>query len=181
MGMDNETGRSGVRAVRKWHLFTILIVLVIGMCLVSGCISRPKASGVAGTPVIPAGPGPVTTVITITPRMGTPAPAAPVIRHTVTGGFWCRDNLMTVGTALTSVRECYQFFPDGTYKWGYSPGWPMGKSPGCPGDPAAECEYSVNAKGQYEVQGGYAFTLYGDTLTNPRDNPPFVWSSAGIP
>jgi hypothetical protein len=167
--------------LRKWHLVTIFIVVVIGMCLMSGCISRPVSSGTVGTPAVPAGRGPITPGITILTTMGTPAPAIPIIQHAITDGFWCRDNLMTVGTALTGVRECYRFFPDGTYTWGYSPGWPMGKSPGCPGDPKVKCSYSVSPKGQYEVQGGYALTLSGDTLTNPRDNPPFMWSSAGIP
>jgi len=167
--------------MRKWIILTIFIVLVTGMCLMSGCIRRPVSSGVAGDPAMPAGPRSTTPVIMIITTMETPAPDIPLIQHKITDGFWCRDNSMNVGTALTNVRECYQFFPDGTYKWGYSPGWPMGKSPRCSGDPNAKCEYSVNPEGRYEVQGGYAFTLSGDTLTNPRDNPPFIWSSTGIP
>jgi hypothetical protein len=88
---------------------------------------------------------------------------------------------MNIGKAPTAVTECYQFFPDMTYKWGYSPGRPMGKSLSCSGDPSAKCVYAFNAKGQYEVEGGYAYTLSGDTLIDPHNPPYFTRSSTGIP
>jgi hypothetical protein len=87
---------------------------------------------------------------------------------------------MNIGKAPTNVRECYQFFSDGTFNWGYSPGRIMGKSPSC-WSPNVKCEYSLNAKGQYEVQGGYIYTLSGDILIDPHDPPYFARSSTGIP
>lgn len=124
----------------------------------------------------------ITPAITIITTIRTPTPTPiPTIKHKITDGFWCRQTSVNIDKALTAVVECYQFFSDGTYKWGYSPGWAMGKSPSCSGDPNVKCEYSINSKGQYEIQGGSTFTLSGDTLTNPHDNPPFILSSTGIP
>jgi hypothetical protein len=119
-----------------------------------------------------------TTITTI--RTPTPTPI-PTIQHKITDGFWCRDTTPVINNVITHVRECYQFFSDGTYKWGYYPGWAMGKSLSCSGDPNAKCEYSFNSKGQYEVEGGQAFILSGDTLNNPHDYPSFEWSPTGIP
>ena len=119
-----------------------------------------------------------TTITTI--QTPTPTPI-PTIQHKITDGFWCRDTTPVINNVITHVRECYQFFSDGTYKWGYYPGWAMGKSLSCSGDPNVKCEYSFNSKGQYEVEGGQAFILSGDTLNNPHDYPAFEWSSTGIP
>lgn len=96
----------------------------------------------------------------------------PTIQHKITDGYWCRY--------ITNARECFQFFSDGTYAWGYSPGGAMGKSLSCPGDLNAKCEYSFNSKGQYEIQGGRAFILSGDTLFDPHDYPSYEWSLKGI-
>jgi hypothetical protein len=120
----------------------------------------------------------ITRVVTPIP---TPAPTPiPTIQRKITDGFWCRDTTINIGKAPTNVRECYQFLSDGTFKWGYSPGYPMGKSPSC-WSPNVKCEYSLNANGKYEVQGGYFYTLSGDTLIDPHNPPYFKWSSTGIP
>lgn len=112
----------------------------------------------------------------------TPIPSPiPNTQHEITDGFWCRDTTINIGTAPTGVKECYKFLSDGTYKWGYSPGWPMGKSLSCSGDPNAKCVYSLNSNGKYEVQGGYFYTLSGNTLIDSHDPPYFKWSSTGIP
>jgi hypothetical protein len=105
----------------------------------------------------------------------------PTIQPKITDGFWCRDKTINIGKTPTDVKECYQFFSDGTYKWGYSPGRPMGKSLSCSGDPTAKCEYSFNSKDQYEVEGGYSYRLADDKLVDPLDPPFFRWSSTGIP
>jgi hypothetical protein len=88
---------------------------------------------------------------------------------------------MNIGKAPTDVKECYQFFPDGTYKWGYSPGWPMGKSLSCSGSADAKCVYSLNPNGKIEVQGGYSYTVSGDALIDPHDPPYFIRTASGIP
>jgi len=105
----------------------------------------------------------------------------PVISRNVTDGFWCRETTMNIGKAPTDVKECYQFFPDGTYKWGYAPGWPMGKSLSCSGSADAKCVYSLNPNGKIEVQGGYSYTLSGDALIDPHDPPYFIRTATGIP
>jgi TM2 domain-containing membrane protein YozV len=121
-------------------------------------------------------------VKTPVPTIRTPYPTPiPTIRHAITEGFWCRKTSINIGKALTDVEECYQFFPDGTFKYGYSPGWPMGKSPSCSGEWGAKCTYSINPSGKYEVQGGYIFTLSGDQLIDPHNAPYYRWSPNGIP
>jgi hypothetical protein len=170
--------------MKNLQIIGVLTFLIIGTILMSGC-TNPGSTSM--TPV--ATPTPqivyVTVLVTQTPPPTvaiTPAPTPiPAIQHNFTNGFWCRDKTINIGKAPTEVTECYQFFSDGTYKWGYSPGRPMGKSQSCSGDPNIKCEYSINSRGQYEVEGGYAFILSGDTLIDPHDPPYFKWSSTGIP
>ena len=169
---------------RLWHMRPIIAISLIFLLVLSlasaGCGTATKAPStqVTTTP-LPATPRELSTSIpTPTP---TPTPIPLVQKPTITDGFWCRDTTMNIGKAPTAVTECYQFFPDMTYKWGYSPGRPMGKSLSCSGDPSAKCVYAFNAKGQYEVEGGYAYTLSGDTLIDPHNPPYFTRSSTGIP
>lgn len=124
----------------------------------------------------------ITRVITpIRTPIQTPIPTPiPVIQHKISDGYWCRDTTMNLGKAPTDVKECYQFFADGTFKWGYFPGYPMGKSPSC-WSPNVRCEYKLNSRGQYEVQGGYTYTLSDNMLVDPHDPPYFKWSSTGVP
>ncbi|MDD1683456.1 MAG: zinc ribbon domain-containing protein [Methanoregula sp.] len=176
----------GVSSVLKVIFMVLIIGAVVGVLYVLGT---------AGSALIPA-PSPAAAVPTTaqpvsaagnyaTPdlvRVVTSAPAsAPTTDSKLTDGYWCRNSRINVGKAPADVIECYQFFPDGTYKWGYSPGWPMGKSPACPGSPDIKCTYSLNWKGQIEVAGGLYFTVSGDTLVNPRDPPYFTRTAAGIP
>jgi hypothetical protein len=122
---------------------------------------------------------PVETIVTTIPPPD-PTPV-PIPYHGITDGFWCRETTMNIGKAPTEVTECFRFFPDGTYKWGYSPGWAMGKSPSCSGAANAKCVYTVSPDGKIEVEGGYVYTMYGDTLVDPHNPPYFKWSSTGIP
>lgn len=117
-----------------------------------------------------------TTITTIRTPTTTPIPP---IQHKITDGFWCRDTTPVIDKVITKVRECYQFFPDGTYKWGS--GGVMGKSLSCSGDPNAKCEYSLNSKGQYEVEGGKAFILSEDRIYNIYDSTAFEWTPTGVP
>ena len=107
-------------------------------------------------------------------------PTVQRIYHKITDGFWCRETTKNIGKAPTEVRECYQFLSDGTFRWGYSPGYLMGKSPSC-WAPNVECEYSILSNGRYEVQGGYIYTLSENILIDPMDPPYFLWSPSGIP
>ena len=119
---------------------------------------------------------------TTVPVIRTPAPTPiPTIQHKITDGFWCRKTTINIGKAPTDINECYQFSSDGTFRWGYSPGWPMGKSPSCSGEAGAKCTYSLNSAGKYEVQGGYIFTLSGDSLIDVHNPPYYRWSATGIP
>jgi len=164
--------------------FLLFIVLLVAVLVTSGCVEEKPIPDVTPTPQIiyvTVLVTPDTPVTTVTPvSMVTLIPDTPAERK-ITDGYWCRDTTMNIGTAPTKVTECYQFFPDGTYKWGYSPGWPMGKSRSCSGDPNVKCTYTFNAKSQYEVQGGYSYTLSGDSLIDAHDPPYFSWSALGIP
>jgi hypothetical protein len=162
----------------KYLLFILILVTALGT---AGCVENTGNGGIspAGTTTVPLTPPAI-----ITPATTFQLPELTLVPHAerrITDGFWCRDTTMNIRKAPTAVRECYQFFPDGTYKWGYNPGWPMGKSPSCSGDPAAKCQYLFNAKGQYEVEGGYSYTLSGTALIDPHDPPYLLWSSTGIP
>jgi hypothetical protein len=163
--------------------YLLFLVLLVTLLITAGCTGGNQKSAVTSTqtaaPATPTPATPPTTVITTTPTPS-PTPVVPAERK-ITDGYWCRDTTMNLGKAPTGVRECYQFFSDGTYKWGYAPGHAMGKSPSCPGEMTAKCEYFINAKGHYEVQGGYSYVLSGDTLNDPHDPPYFRWSPAGIP
>lgn len=163
----------------------VIVFLCVVFVFTTGCTSQTAPT--TSTPVSKTTtPVPVTTTLLpptteppTTMQTATPTPI-PTIRDKITDGFWCRDTTINIGKASTSVRECYQFFSDGTFKWGYTPGYPMGKSPSC-WAPNVQCTYSLNAKGQYEVSGGYSYTLSGDTLIDPHNPPYFKRSSTGIP
>jgi len=162
----------------KYLLFMVLFIVLL---TTAGCTGGNPNSAATQTPVhttvhVPSAP--TTTKPTTTAPAPTPTPLA---QRQITDGFWCRDITINIGKAPTDVRECYQFFTDGTYKWGYSPGRPMGKSLSCSGSPDAKCAYSLNANGQYEVEGGYSYNVSGDELIDPHDPPYYIWSSTGIP
>jgi hypothetical protein len=166
--------------------YILLVFLLVAVLVTAGCANKTTNTGVVPSPAttgvpasaIPSTPPP-TTVITTTQ---TPAPTPePVRERQVTDGFWCRETTINIGKAPTDVTECYQFFDDGTYKWGYSPGQLMGKSPSCSGASGEKCRYSLNAKGKYEVEGGYSYTLSGDYLIDTHDPPYFIWREKGIP
>lgn len=169
----------------KTYSGLVVVLLCVAFFFTIGCTSQTAPTGSAP---VPATTTPVTVATTLLPSttvpattMQTPTPTPiPTIRDKITDGFWCRDTTMNIGKAPTNVRECYQFLSDGTFKWGYSPGYLLGKSPSC-WSPNVKCEYSLNAKGQYEVAGGYFFTLSGDTLIDPHNPPYFTRSSTGIP
>jgi len=164
--------------------YLLFIVLLVAILVTAGCTEQKPIPAVTPTPklvyvtVFVTPTAPVTTVTPVS--MVTLVPATPAERK-ITDGYWCRDTTINIGTASTKVRECYQFFPDRTYKWGFSPGWPMGKSRSCSGDPGVKCTYFLNGRGQYEVQGGYMYTLTGDSLIDPHDPPYFTYSAWGIP
>ena len=160
-----------------------LTILIIGTLLISGCTNtgstsaKPVATPTAQIVYVTV---PVTSIPTPTVAITrAPTPVTTIQEHNFTNGFWCRYKTLNIGKAPTDVRECYQFFSDGTFEYGYSPGKPMGKSQSCSGDPNAKCTYSINPAGQYELEGGYTFILSGDTLTDPHDPPYFTWSSTG--
>jgi len=161
--------------------YLLLILFLVTALVTSGCIENTETDGTSPARTITV---PLTTPAIITPVTTFQLPEltpVPYAERTITDGFWCRDTTMNIRKAPTNVRECYRFFPDGTYTWGYTPGWPMGKSPSCSGDPGAKCQYTFNARGQYEVEGGYMYTLSGNALIDPHNPPYLLWSSAGIP
>jgi hypothetical protein len=174
---DNIYRQSDERGIMNYLLFILVLVTAL---VATGCVNSNQYTGTPAqpTPLNLSTPAITTAVTTIQTPAPTPVPLA---ERKITDGFWCRDTTMNRGKAPTDVKECYQFFSDGTYKWGYSPGWAMGKSLSCSGAQDAKCEYSFNAKGYYEVQGGYSYTLSGDTLIDPHDPPYFQWTPAGIP
>jgi hypothetical protein len=164
--------------------YLLFIVLLVAVLVTAGCTGEnptPTVTPTSQTVSVTVLVTPTAPVTTVTPVMFvTVVPDTPAERK-ITDGYWCRDTTMNIGTASTKVTECYRFFPDGTYKWGYSPGWPMGKSRSCSADPTVKCTYIFNAKGMYEVQGGYSYTLTGDSLIDAHDPPYFLWSEKGIP
>ena len=162
-------------------IVTLSLIFFLVLSLTSaGCGTATKAPPAPITTTsLPPSPQEVPTSIPTPTPLPTPLPTEQ--KPTITDGFWCRDTTVNIGKAPTSVKECYQFFPDMTYTWGYNPGRPMGKSTSCSGDPAAKCVYFVNGKGQYEIEGGYAFILSGDTLIDPHNPPYYTRSSIGIP
>lgn len=163
----------------------VIVLLCVAVVLTTGCTSQTTPTGSTSVSKTST-PVPVTTALlttaTVQPTtMQTHAPTPPpIIQDKITDGFWCRDTTMNIGKAPTNVRECYQFLTDGTFRWGYSPGYPMGRSPSC-WSPDVQCTYFLNSKGQYEVSGGYSYTLTGDTLIDPHDPPYFTRSLTGIP
>jgi hypothetical protein len=161
--------------------YLILTLVLVTALVTMGCVNTNQApvTTPARTTALPVST-PVITPVMTTVQTTEPTPELPTERK-ITDGFWCRDATRNIGKDPTDVRECYQFFTDGTYQWGFSPGRPMGKSLSCSGDPQAKCVYSIAANGQYEVQGGYFYTLSGDALIDPHDPPYFMWSSTGIP
>jgi hypothetical protein len=161
------------------------VLLCVGIVFTMGCINQTTPTGSPSVSEtiwsVPVTTTLLSPTITQSITIQTPAPTPiPIVRDKITDGFWCRDTTMNLGKAPTNVRECYQFFTDGTFKWGYSPGYPMGKLPSC-WSPDVNCTYSLNAKGQYEISGGYSYTLSGDILVDPHNQPCFSRSSTGIP
>jgi hypothetical protein len=161
----------------RYFLFIVLLMVVFA----TGCTGGNQKPAATAAPVhttVPAASAPATTIPVTHVPASTPAP---VLARQITDGFWCRYTTVNIGKDPNDITECYQFFPDMTYKWGYSPGKPMGKSPSCSGAPGAKCVYTLNANGKYEVEGGYSYTLSGDALIDPHDPPYFLYSSTGIP
>ena len=178
------------------NLFAALfIVAIVGPLFLSGLALEADSSvSIQNQTEPPTVRGSVPLITVLTTRQ-TPTPlsttiktirtsaqiASPTIPHKITDGFWCRDTTRNIDKVRTDIKECYKFFPDMTYQWGFSPGWPMGISQSCSIAPNGRCSYSINPKGQYEVGGGYWFLLYGDTFIDPHDPPYYTWSSTGIP
>lgn len=163
--------------------YILCIVCLVAVLVTAGCTGGNQAPAVTPTPQIVYVTVLVTPTEPVTAETTTTAPPAAntAAERKITDGYWCRDTTMNIGTAPTEIIECYQFFPDMTYKWGFSPGWPMGKSLSCSGDPSVKCTYVLNGKGLYEVEGGYSYILSGDSLIDPHDPPYFTWSATGIP
>jgi hypothetical protein len=169
----------------KMHSVLVTVLICATFVFTCGCTGQTAPSG---SPPVSETPTRVVVTTTVLPpatalptTIQTPAPTPlPAKQDKITDGFWCRDTTRNIGKASTSVRECYKFFPDGTFAWGYSPGKVMGKSPSC-WAPDVNCTYSLTANGQYEISGGYFFTLSGDFLVDPHDQPYFSRSFTGIP
>jgi hypothetical protein len=127
-----------------------------------------QPAGIQGnSPIIP-----VTTIPTPTPS----------IQHQITDGYWCRDTTMNNNGVNTNVKDCFQFFPDGTLARGFYPVESMTKYCTNINNVISNClKWSINSQGQYIVPGNYVFTLNDNTLTSAGDYPPFTWSSQGIP
>lgn len=165
----------------------LVIVLLVVFLFAAGCGNKSQDTVVTPSevttkvPVKASTKEPQTTKTVITKTQTTAPTPVKIIEPNITGGFWCRDTTINIEKASTRVTECFQFFDDGTYKWGYSPGKPMGKSPSCSGAPNEKCKYSLNAQGKYEVEGGYSYKLDGVYLIDPHDPPYFIWTETGIP
>jgi TM2 domain-containing membrane protein YozV len=160
------------------------IIFVFFLAMIAATLSTIMH---AGSPTVysnsPSTAHPVYAIPTATyvPVIRTPYPTpVPTIQRRITDGYWCRATTVNIGKDPTDVKECYQFLSDGTFKWGYSPGWPMGKSASCFGE-NMKCAYSLNPAGKYEVQGGYIFTLSGDSLIDAHNPPYYRWTTTGIP
>jgi hypothetical protein len=169
--------------MRKIAIFSLLLLLVI-ILVSSGCSAPsgqnpPAQTSPPMTPTITPIATPVPTTIPTTIATPVPPPATPAERK-ITDGYWCRKTTINIGNAPTEITECYQFLPDGTFRWGYTPGQPMGKSLSCQA-PNVQCEYTLNADGRYEVKGGYLYKLSGDQLVDPHDPPYFTYTATGIP
>jgi hypothetical protein len=164
----------------------LIICLLVAVLITAGCGNKTQDTAAQSpekattVPVSTLPPTPPPTTIITTPPATTPAPALPLQRK-ITDGYWCRDTTINIGKAPTNVKECYQFFEDGTFKWGYSPGMTMGRSPSCSAEMNAKCTYVLGPNGKYEVQGGYQYTLSGDALIDPHDPPYFIYTATGIP
>jgi hypothetical protein len=166
----------------KTHAGFILLLLCALFIFTTGCTSQTAPSGSTNVPETTA-PVRVTTplVTPAPPTLQTPEPTpVPAPWENLTNGFWCRNTTVNIGKVSTDVRQCYQFLPDGTFRWGYDPGYPMGRSPSCR-SPDIRCEYAQTADGRYEVQGGYFYTLSENALIDPHDPPYYIWSATGIP
>jgi hypothetical protein len=166
--------------------YLLLLFLLAAVLLTAGCgntnkdtgaVPSPATSGIP-VPTLPPTSPPAAVITTTAPPA--PTQALPVQRE-ITDGYWCRDTTMNIGKAPTNVKECYQFFEDGTYKWGYSPGKLMGRSPSCSAEYNAKCRYVLGSNGKYEVEGGYSYKLSGDELVDPHDPPYFIYTGTGIP
>jgi hypothetical protein len=174
----------------KYHLVTLFLVALLitaAGCANKGDTGSDPSNTISKTPTMTKTPVPAkttavkTTKTVITKNQTTVPTPVVTIQANLTEGFWCRDTTVNIGKAPTEVTECYQFFDDGTYKWGYSPGKAMGKSASCSQAPSEPCRYSLNANGKYEVEGGYSYKLVGVNLIDPHDPPYFVWTTTGIP
>lgn len=166
--------------------FLSCLLAIAVLTVMAGCITiNPNGAGSAATTRATVQKTPAKTPVPVTTTaatvLATVPTAVPVTEHAITDGFWCRERYLNIGKAPTSVRECYRFFDDGTYLYGYDPGKPMGKSASCSGDPKAKCGYFITDTGLYELAGGYFFTKSGDLLIDPHDPPYFERTETGIP
>jgi hypothetical protein len=154
----------------------IILLLVIVAVLISGCAIGDGERDYAMSHMTPTD---------VKSSQITPSPTT---QHNITDGFWCRNSRARIQEVETEGRQCTQFFPDGTWAIGFSPGIPMHKTDNHKcleqmGQKNQDCglKWSINSKGQYDI-GGEALTLSGDTLTSDSDViTVFNWSPSGIP
>jgi hypothetical protein len=113
---------------------------------------------------------PTKTVITTKP---TPTPT---IQHKITDGYWCQNSIMGVeGKGTQNVKECYQFFSDGSYTHGNSLDTPMKGVSGW--------SWRVDSYGNYQIWGynsnGVPMLTEIWTL-NDNKLGSYSWSSTGL-
>jgi hypothetical protein len=160
----------------------LITLLLIGLIIISGCSGSKNATDSA-SPTSPSKTNPP--LVSPNPVSATHSPTA---QHNITDGYWCRNSRARIQEVETEGRQCIQFFPDGTWATGFSPGIPMHKTDDhkCQeqaGQKIRDCDlkWSINSKGQFNT-GGEAFTLSGDTIRSDSDYIAiFDWSPSGIP
>ena len=105
----------------------------------------------------------------------------PADRHPFTEGFWCRDVALYDSGVRSMTRECYQFYPDGTYATGFThtsrgmvKSWNCATKTDC-----SSSKWTALPGDRYQVFEG-TFTWYGDRIYLYPFDATFLWSPAGV-
>lgn len=169
-----------------------IVILVLGAPFALNEYSkwqeREQINRILNQPIIVEKP--TTQVKTIISTIPTPTPPP---QHKITDDYWCRNTLMSVNDVNKNVKDCYQFFSNGSYTHGDNAypefHYPMAQlyvnchtvvNKDLTTEQACDLDkWKVNSKGEYEIWMK-TFTLKGDTLTIAGEDPPYTWSSTGI-
>lgn len=100
-------------------------------------------------------------------------------KHQLTEGYWCLESIWKTDSGNRPIRDCYQFFSDGSMATGTSDAKTMIRVNYCTNNNV--CSYNawkIDSNGQYIIMDQIC-TFTGHSISCPGFNP-HTWSATGV-